>query len=120
MLAQKSGIKPVVGPNNILDTIDSKLGSALLLLNIIEVDSGGGDNKKVTSASEVDVGSASWRLEGPRRTVRKIFNVNSLIGGVEDGKSISGDENGRASSTTFGFSRLDTTGSIFGKVNQFV
>ncbi|KAI6755905.1 hypothetical protein HG531_005011 [Fusarium graminearum] len=119
-LVESADLLKSLGHNSNIVLAQQSGVNALLLLNIVKMNSGGGDDQQVAGTSKVDVGSAGGGLEGSGSVVGEILDIDGLIGGVENGKSVTCNKNGRASSTSLGLGGFDRTRTILGQVNQFV
>ena len=92
VLAKQSTVQTVVGPNDVLHAANSHLGQLLLLLNVEENNGGRGDEQEATSATEIDVCCAGRGLDSLGSRVAEILNVDLLGGRIEDGETVTGNE----------------------------
>lgn len=111
----------IVGPDNILDTSNWEIGNRLLLLNIVQNNRLRSTQQKATSSAKVDVVDVKFRdLNRFCGGVGEVLDIDLLGGLVENGESVSGDEDGRVARSSLGVGRLDRSRSVAREVDEFV
>lgn len=119
MLAQKSDTVSVDTPNNVLDGRGGQFGQCLLLLDVEQDDRGGGRQQEGSGTSVKDLVGLSRQLDGLGQGIVEVTDFNRLqadciniksVGRwpdrdrsvraylsslVEDGETVSSDENSR-------------------------